>query len=959
MPRPRPAQTPTRATIIRGARMHNLRGINCQIPLQKITVITGVSGSGKSSLAFDVLYAEGQRRFVECLSAYARQFLERLERPDVDHIGHIQPPIALKQRAGIRNARSTVGSITELSDHMRLLFAHAGEVHCAQCGGLVARMDPHRAVAAIADYPPGTHLMILAPLGAVPDHAAAREMLHEGYPRLCLDGAVHEIEELPEDLSGRQEAALVIDRIIAGKAAHGRTIESIQAAWLRGAGICHLQPLDGEVRTLRQGLACRDCGAPAVAPSEALFSWNSPIGACPECQGFGRIITIDRDKVVPNPRKNLRNHAVVPFSVPSAEKWYRRLLRAARAKEIPTDVPFGKLPPDAQDWVFAGDGDFPGVTGFFEQLEAKRYKMHVRIFIARFRGYRPCLRCGGARLRPEALAVHLGGSDIQQLHEMAIDDLRAFFEALDPPAAGVTSLLENIRTRLAYLTSVGVGYLAPGRAGRTLSGGETQRIRLAAALGSALSDTLYILDEPTVGLHAIDSQRMLVVLRELTAMGNSVVVVEHDPEIIAGADHLIILGPGGGHLGGKLIYEGRVAPFLKDHPDFFLAQPQPPSGRRRRPAPVPGISRGDLTALHKLRNPWDSSAVAKWQRASQARPEMHGPLLTIRDAGEHNLKIAKLALPLSRLVVFTGVSGSGKSTLLDGVIYRNWLRRKGEPVEDVGRVTAIDGLDVLAEMHLVAQGLLGRSSRSNPVSFVKAFEDVRKLLANTIAAKQRKLSPGAFSFNTSGGRCATCKGLGTQTLEMYFLPDVEVPCEACGGRRFRPEVLAVTWRGKNIDEILKLTVAEATDFFRSESAIVARLGPLREVGLDYLRLGQSTSTLSGGEAQRLRLAAHLARGTRTERHLFLFDEPTTGLHARDVEKLLRALRGLLQQGHGVFVVEHHLDFIAAADWVVDLGPGPGAAGGRVVYSGSVAGLLEHGESKTGAVLRRRMARSAD
>lgn len=955
MPPRRKPRISERATLIRGARMHNLRGINCAIPLQRITVITGVSGSGKSSLAFDVLYAEGQRRFVECLSAYARQFLERLERPAVDYIGCIQPPIALKQRAGIRNARATVGSITELSDHLRLLFAHAGEVHCAECGGRVVRADHHGAAAAIAAHPAGTRLMILAPLASVPDQRARREMLHEGYPRLVLDGIVREIEDLPEDLSSFHEAALVIDRIVVGKASAGRTAESIQTAWQRGAGICRIQPLEGEAQTLRQGLSCSVCGAQAAAPSEALFSWNSPIGACPTCQGFGRIVTIDRDKVVPNPRKNLRNHAVVPFSVPSAVKWYRRMLRAARAKEIPTDVPYGKLTATAQDWVFQGDEDFPGVAGYFERLEKKRYKMHVRIFIARFRGYRICPDCSGARLRPEALAVRLGDRDIHQLHEMPIEELSAYFQALDVPNPGVASLLENVRARLAYLESVGVGYLAPGRSGRTLSGGETQRIRLAAALGSALSDTLYILDEPSVGLHATDSERMLAVLKRLTAMGNSVVVVEHDPEIIAGADHLIVLGPGGGHRGGRLIYEGPVAPFLKENPTFFLAQPQSATGKRRRQTTIPGIARRDLQAHRRLSNPWDSRAVAQWHRAARAEPQVHGPVLTLKDARAHNLAIPTLALPLSRLVAITGVSGSGKSTLIDEVIHRNWLRRRGEPVEDVGEVGAIEGFEAIAEVHWVAQGLLGRSSRSNPVSFVKAFEEVRKLLANTIAAKQRKLSPGAFSFNTSGGRCPTCKGLGTQTLEMYFLPDIEVPCEACGGKRFRPDVLAVAYRGKNIAEILQLTVAQATEFFRSEQGIVDRLGPLRDVGLEYLQLGQSTATLSGGEAQRLRLAAHLARGGQEKRHLFLFDEPTTGLHARDVEKLLRALRGLLQQGHGVFVVEHHLDFIAATDWVLDLGPGPGPAGGRVVYSGPTAGLLDHDQSLTAAALRRRAA----
>jgi len=979
--------------VIRGARMHNLQGIDCSIPLGKITAITGVSGSGKSTLAFDILYAEGQRRFVECLSAYARQFLERLERPNVDQIGFIQPPIALKQRVSIKNARSTVGSVTELSDYLRLLLAHAGCLHCLECGGEVVRTGIDDAVAAVRAWERGTRLAIVAPLTPRPDRAGIERLRAQGYTRLFAGDRVVEIDDWLAGPSarraGRRPLGLVIDRIIVGQARRGRIAEAFETAWRQGQRSCRLQPLEGGTgKVLRGGLACTQCGAPAQEPTPALFSSNSPLGACPTCQGFGRIITVDRDKVVPDPRKNLRNHAVVPFGVPSARGWYRRLLRAARALEIPTDLPFEKLSPEQRDWIFRGDEDFPGVEGFFEALERQRYKMHVRIFIARFRGYAPCPTCRGSRLKPAALAATLGEKNIHELHELTIEALRGFLDELKltpQEHRKVRAVLESIRARLVCLEEVGVGYLTLGRTGRTLSGGETQRIRIAAAQGNTLTETLFILDEPTVGLHATDTERMLGVLRRMAAMGNTVVVVEHDPEIIAGADHLIVLGPGGGRNGGHLVYEGDVAGFLQKEPDYFRAVPPgaaPPLDYRRRWKQ----GRARRQREPRLSSPWSAEAVQAWlaQRQgrgggtagddarSAARRESSaaagtgralvaeggraapGPRLEIRDAREHNLKIARLSVPLGGLVVITGVSGSGKSTLLDEILYRNWLRRQGRTVEGVGEVGEISGLQRITEAHLVGQDLLGRSSRSNPISFVKAYGEIRKALAGTLLARQRSLDAGAFSFNTPGGRCEACRGMGLQTLEMFFLPDVEVVCETCGGQRFRPEVLAVTWRGKNIDEILKLTVDEATEFFAPEPRVVERLAPLRNVGLGYITLGQSTNTLSGGEAQRLKIAAFLANGTRDERHLFLFDEPTTGLHGRDVSRLLGALRALLGRGHAVIAVEHHLDFIAAADWVIDLGPGPGKAGGRLVYAGPVAGLLQQSESPTGRALRVRL-----
>lgn len=988
----------TRATIIRGARMHNLQGIDCEIPLGKITVVTGVSGSGKSTLAFDILYAEGQRRFVECLSAYARQFMERLERPEVESIGYLQPPIALKQRSSIRNARSTVGSITELSDYLRLLFAHAGDLRCLRCGGEVRHIGVDEVRAALRRWPDATPLALVAPLDGPRDADGLRRLLQQGFTRLWQAGAAIEIEEriaaggVPAaGKRGGREIGLLIDRLIAGRTPRARLAESLESAWREGRGTCWIAPLSAapkaaraERLVLRRGLACGACGTAAAEPIPALFSWNSPLGACPTCQGFGRVITIDRDKVVPDPRRNLRNDAIVPFSVPSARRWYRRMLQRAREHDLPTDLPFAQLEPEQQAWVFRGDKTFPGVEGFFRRLERKRYKMHVRIFLARFRGYVVCPDCDGSRLRREALAATLGGRTIHDLHEMPIAELRRFLQELDLPPdaqARVKPIRESVQARLACLEEIGVGYLTLARTGRTLSGGETQRIRIAAALGNSLTDTLFVLDEPTVGLHAVDTARMLAVLRQLAEAHNTVVVVEHDPGLIEGADHLIVLGPGGGREGGRLVYQGPVTEFLRREPGFFVsaavtraapAVSPPPRRRGGRRAILPGPShdaeiaeralarrRGHAGALA---NPWDADAVTRWMmRAAKSgasgRPS-DPPVLGLRDATEHNLKIPALRIPLAGIVAITGVSGSGKSTLLDEIVYRNWLRFHGRAVEAVGRVGEITGLDRITEADLIGQELLGRSSRSNPISFVQAYAEIRGLLAGTVLARQRRLDPGAFSFNTPGGRCDACSGMGTQTLEMYFLPDVEVTCETCGGKRFRPEVLEVTWRGKNIDEILNLTVDEATAFFETQPRIVERLRPLREVGLGYLILGQNTGTLSGGEAQRLRIATFLAGGDGSDRRLLLFDEPTTGLHARDVAHLLRALRGLVAQGHAVLAVEHQLDFIRAADWVIDLGPGPGDAGGRVVYAGPVAGLLEHPTSVTAAALREHLERAA-
>jgi excinuclease ABC subunit A len=946
----------TQATVIRGARTHNLSGITCRIPLGKLTAITGVSGSGKSTLAFDTLYAEGQRRFVECLSAYARQFLERLDRPDVDFIGHIEPPIALKQKTLVRNARSTVGSLTEINDEKRLLFTHAGATICPSCRVEARETRTETVIEDLAGRPPGEKTVLAAPVeGRFLTPEIRRSLTAKGYVRVLVDGEIRDLSELPSRPTG--EVLLVVDRLVTGRLPRSRLRESVDEGWMLGRDriLAVVLPSNGEsssrgLRTeeYRLGLHCPKCNRSFTGLTPAHFSSNSPLGACPECQGFGRSITIDPDKVVPDASRTLRNHAVALFSTPAGAGYYRRLLRAAEEFDVPTDVPWSRLSQAHKEWVWKGGGRYRGVERFVKRLERKKYRMHVRIFLARFRAYVTCPKCKGSRLRTEARHVRVGGKTFHELQDLPIGDLARFFHELKlTGAARKTSqrLLRDIRNRLDYMRRVGLDYLTLGRAARTLSGGETQRIRLAAALGSGLTDTLYVLDEPTVGLHARDAGLMLRALKLLCEQGNTVVVVEHDPAIIRGAEHLIVLGPKGGDEGGRVLYEGPVKTFLKQAPGFF--HPLPNGGRKAAPG------RGGASLVKESARRGQSppvSAKGDGGRGAGGRVRSFTRKITMKGLRAHNLQIPKLDLPIDRLTVITGVSGSGKSTLVDHVLHRNYLRHRGRAVEDLGEVDLIEGLDQPEEIHLVHQTPLGRSSRSSPLTFVKVYPEIRQLFAETPAAKARRLKPGQFSFNSPGGRCEMCSGLGTTVLEMHFLPDVEVPCEACGGRRFRSEILEVAWKGKTILDVLEMTVDQAERFFASEPRVLQRLKPLQTVGLGYIRLGQATSTLSGGEAQRLKLASFLAGGPTRRGNLFVLDEPTTGLHPQDVQKLIAALRGLLARGHGVVVVEHQLDLIEAADWVIDLGPGGGDEGGRLVFQGRVDELMRWKASITGRTL---------
>lgn len=907
-----------------GARTHNLKGIDCQIPGKKITVVTGVSGSGKSSLVFDTLYAEGQRRYVQSLSTYARLFLEKMQRPDVDSISDIPPALALEQKNAIKNARSTVGTVTEVHDYLRLLFTHAGEVRCGECQGEVAADSVPSATARLIAFAPAERVAIVARADFHGmDPAEAREtLLRQGYARVAIGEEIVALDEAPSDLLASGSADVVVDRFAVAPERESRIAEAFARAFQIGSGSAEVRVLADRRRLfLTTRFACRSCQREHSAPTPHLFSFNNPLGACPRCEGFGRVVDIDPDKVVPNKRLSLRDGAVAPWSTPAYVDFQQEFLQAAERRGISTQIPYSQLADEDKAWIFAGDKRNPGVSGFFRWLEERRYKTHVRILLARYRSYRTCPDCRGARLKKEALDVRIGGRSIAELSALPISQLSRWLSdsRLDASAAARTeSVMRELASRLAYLEEVGLGYLTLERQARTLSGGEAQRIHLAAALGSALTDTLYALDEPTVGLHPRDGRRLLKVLRHLTKMGNTVALVEHDPTIIQGSDHVIDLGPGGGSGGGTVLYEGK------------------PSG-------LPGreTATGRLLLIRTVHR--------QEKRAAKANDR---GCLAIRGASENNLRLDRVEVPLGRLVCVTGVSGSGKSTLVEQVLYENWLAYKGLGGHEAGRCEGIDGLERLEDLLLMSQAPIGRSLRSNPATYLKIYDDIRKAFAQTAAARRAKVTPGAFSFNTAGGRCEHCQGTGTTTLEMHFMADIEVPCDECGGLRFKPSVLEIRYRERNINEVLAMTVEDASEFFADRAPIASKLAALRSVGLGYLTLGQSTSTLSGGEAQRLKLAGFLVEERRSRGSLFVFDEPTTGLHLQDVHVLITVLDGLVARGHSVLVVEHHTDFIAHADWVIDLGPEGGDKGGKLVVAGTPLDVASCKRSHTGAELKR-------
>ena len=917
------------------ARSHNLRGIDCTIPLGSLTVVTGPSGSGKSTLAFDTLYAEGQRRYVSSLSAYARQFLERLPRPEVDHISNLPPAIAIEQRNGVTGSRSTVGTATEILDYFRLLYARAGETICPECrvavdpGGIIAAADR------IAERHASERIYLLTRLtqgeGRAKDVRA--ELIREGHARLVEpDGTILDLlDRAPRAKpSPKKPWWLLIDRLaLAKKDAPSsdfeeqriRLIEGVSQAFARGDGQVFVghpdSPID-ERSNYREGRVCEGCGRRFPEPSPGLFSFNSPLGACSRCEGFGRITEIDWDRVVPDPSLSLARDAVSIFATKNTTRARGRMMRACEDWGIDLDAPFASLSPEARHFVFEGDGGetWGGVRAFFHYLEGRRYKIQARVQLARHRRYDPCPECAGTRLSDDARAVTIEGVSIADLGTRslaALLDWTLDLERREIGGEGALRLYELIRTRLRTLHAVGLGYLTLDRALRTLSGGEAQRIQLATALGGHLTQSLYVLDEPSIGLHAADLERLLKVLTAIRDQGNTVVVVEHALQLIEAADHVIDLGPGAGRLGGEVVAAGDVGEI-----------------RRNAGSKTGAALRRELEFTRRGARNLDSS-----------------PRLRIEGASIHNLNSIDVEIPLRGLVAITGVSGAGKSTLLRDVLVPA-LRAVPSLDSSPPPWRSFEGSEFIDEVVVVDQAPSTRSARSNPATLTKAFDFIRQRFAATREAKARGWSPGYFSFNVAGGRCDACEGAGEVSIDMQFLDDLRVPCDACGGRRFRREVLDIEVEGRSIVDVLKMSLEEACSVFEKEPKIVSRLEPMVRVGLGYLSLGQPLSTLSGGEHQRLRLGQALVEGA--DRVLYVFDEPTTGLHPGDIEVLLRCLDEVIEAGASVLVVEHDLDVIRSADWIIDLGPGGGPDGGEIVATGSPSTVAKASASITGRLL---------
>jgi excinuclease ABC subunit A len=981
---------------IRGARTHNLKNIDVDIPHNALTVVSGVSGSGKSSLAFDTVYAEGQRRYVESLSAYARQFLERIEKPDVDFMDGLAPAIAIKQKNQTRNPRSTVATATEIFDYLRLLFARCGTVMCLHCGGIVRRDTVDEIVTRVVAMSEGTRVYALFPIvrrevkleamqgpiaDPAPEVAAAvkkpakkaekvgkkaasvtvinlaeslkerlGELRRRGYNRLWQadeTGGAGKIVEFstPESLleldfedTEDRPIYVLIDRLAISAEIRSRLVDAIETGY-REAGeiVLRTVPRDATVaaESLRYSSAfeCSDCHRAYREPEPRLFSFNNPFGACPRCQGFGNTIDFDPNLIIPNRSKTLDEGAIDPWTKPKYRPWHGEMKRAAKAEGVPTDVPWFDLTDAQQRFIEEGRGSWPGIRGFFAELERKKYKLHVRVFLSKYRGYATCPDCRGQRLRAEARAVLLGGKNICEVCALTITEGQQFLDSLtlSPSQQEIAGkVLEEVRQRVRFLQQVGLEYLTLDRLSSTLSGGESQRIQLAASLGSRLVGALYVLDEPSIGLHTRDTAKLITIMEELRDLGNTILVVEHDPDVIRAADHLLDLGPGAGELGGHLLAAGTV--------DEVRENPASLTGRY-------------LSGRAKI-------AVPK-HRFEPGREK-----LVLRGARIHNLRGVDVEIPLGLLCCVTGVSGSGKSTLVHQVLYRALMQALGQSEggdhETANLYRELSGSQYLNDVVLVDQSPIGRTPRSNPVTYIKAFDAIRELFAAQPDARRKSLTAGSFSFNVPGGRCDVCEGDGTVTVEMQFLADVELPCEECNATRYKASILEVKYKGKNIHEVLGMTVREALVYFAGHPKIVDKLAVLDEVGLGYVRLGQSATTLSGGEAQRVKLAQHLASaragssgGARGEakraasRVLYILDEPTTGLHFEDVAKLLAAFHKLIDGGGSLLVIEHNLDVIKCADWVIDMGPEGGSGGGQVVATGTPEDVAKVKASHTG------------
>ena len=933
---------------IRGIKVHNLKNIDVEIPRKQLVVITGVSGSGKSSLAFDTIYAEGQRRYVESLSAYARQFLDRMDKPDIESIHGICPAIAIEQKNQVRNARSTIGTTTEIYDYLRLLFARIGVSYCGTCGAVVQKDSIDSILEELENMPDGTKFLVGFPLAGkyaiehkewhIADHTAELErlkelLIHKGFMRVLIDDEIVYLEDEDFHFEDEAQVLVIVDRLVMREGIRERLADALESAYQEGNGqlsIVSFGPsgLTGnesndkgalQRRRFSRKFECARCGIEYKSPEPRLFSFNNPYGACPECNGFGDKMTWDMNLIIPDREKSIRQGAIAPWTTPKSTGIVAQLEQIAPQYGFTLDTPIQDLTEEQFSFLLEGSDEFIGILPFFDYLEEKKYKMHIRVFMSKFRGYTPCPACKGTRLNEAANLVRVGGKSIPQVSRMTIADAKRFFEDLvlsDFELTIAAKVLEEIHNRLQYLLDVGLGYLTLNRLSRTLSGGEMQRIHLATSLGTSLVNSLYVLDEPSIGLHPRDNSRLIEIMKALRDKGNTVLVVEHDAEMIRQSDYVIDLGPRAGEHGGEIIFAGSSDKLLQK--------------------PVNGAS----------------SLTGEYLRGEKeiALPASRRPLakksLALQDACEHNLRQIDVEFPLERFVCITGVSGSGKSTLIQDLLYKA-LKKELPPGNGYSGLT---GREQISDVVMVDQSPIGRSPRSNPVTYMKAFDDIRKLFASTRLAHRRGYTAGSFSFNIAGGRCEKCEGNGQIQVEMQFLADLYLSCDVCHGTRYKSDILDVKYRNHTIHDVLNLTVDKAAQFFIEQRRIVNKMKVLQDVGLGYLRLGQAATTLSGGEAQRLKLASHLA-DKRKRQILYLFDEPTTGLHFDDIATLLDCFNQLVERGHSLIVIEHNLDVIKCADYIIDLGPEGGDNGGEIVACGTPEEIARVERSHTGTYLK--------
>lgn len=905
---------------IKGARVHNLKNISLKLPRNKFIVITGVSGSGKSSLAFDTLYAEGQRRYVESLSAYARQFLERMDKPEVDHIKGISPALAIEQRTLAKNPRSTVGTVTEIYDYLRLLFGRIGKTYCSNCKSLVRKDTVTGVVQTVLGYPVGTKFYVLFSTKVTEQSVL---LLHEqGFNRVLLNGIIAELsdETVMKKIFKLKQIEVLIDRLTVSAENKTRLADSVETAFQHGQGKMTIRILDDKDLNFSNKFECNTCGKAYLEPDPKLFSFNNPYGACPHCQGFGNKIEVDMDLVIPDKSKTLKQGAIKPWTTDGYSDFQSRLEKNARKNNIPLDVPVFQLTKEQYQKVLDGGDGFDGIREYFAWLDTKTYKMHVRVLLSKYRGYVTCSDCGGSRLRPEANCVTIAEKTVHDVHNMTINDAHQFFTNLklsDFDFEISRRALEEIIKRLNYLRNVGLEYLTCSRLAGTLSGGEAQRINLATSLGSSLVGSLYILDEPSIGLHSRDNNKLISILRNLQSIGNTVIVVEHDKEIMERCDEIVDMGPLAGLFGGEVIFQGSHASILRDKKSLTG---QYLSGTKFIPVPV-------------------------------KRRKGNNKFIEVKGARENNLQNIDITIPLGMFVCITGVSGSGKSTLVHNVLYAGLMRQLGLWSLKVGAHDSMNGIKNIDAVEMVDQQPIGRTPRSNPATYIKLFDMIRDVFASLPTSKIRGYQSGTFSFNVPGGRCEVCEGAGQILVEMQFLADVYLECEECKGKRYKKEVLEIHYHDKNIHDVLEMSVTGGLTFFKAYPRIIKKLQVLDDVGLGYLKLGQSGTTLSGGEAQRVKLAAHLAE-KKGDHVLYIMDEPTTGLHFEDINKLLTSFNRLIESGNSVVVIEHNLDVIKCADYVIDLGPEGGDKGGNVVTAGTPEAIVKVKESYTGQYLKK-------